>query len=176
MTSPTLRLALAACLFAAGFASAVAYADGAPVAAAAAPVVTLGGEVSKPLHLDAAALAKLPHVAVDGDDHGTRGHWEGVRLIDLLHEAGLPTGEAMRGKAMSLYVRIGAADGYRAVYALAELDKSFRDGEVILADRREGKPLDAKEGPFRVIAPSEKRPGRWVRQVTSIDVLRAPEP
>lgn len=153
-----------------------AHAD-APAAetAPAAAVVTIGGEVSKPLRLDAAALAKMPRIKVEASDHGKPGTWEGVRLIDLLHDAGLPTGEALRGKALALYVRISAADGYRAVYALAELDPGFRDGPVILADHRDGKPLDAKAGPLRIIAVGEKRPARWVRQVVAIDVLRAPD-
>ncbi|MFC4819270.1 molybdopterin-dependent oxidoreductase [Dokdonella ginsengisoli] len=150
----------------------VAQAEKAPAAAAAA--VTIGGEVAKPLRLDAEALAKHARVAVEANDHGKPGRWEGVRLIDLLREAGVPTGDTLRGPALALYVRIDAADGYRAVYALAELDAGFRDGEVILADRRDGKPLDTKEGPFRIVAPGEKRPARWVRQVTAIDVLRAP--
>lgn len=143
--------------------------------APAAAVVTIGGEVSTPLRLDVAVLAKKPRVSVEASDHGKPGRWDGVRLIDLLHDAGLPTGEALRGKALALYVRISAADGYRAVYALAELDPGFRDGPVILADHRDGKPLDAKEGPLRIIAVGEKRPARWVRQVVAIDVLRAPD-
>lgn len=139
-----------------------------------APVVTVGGEVAKPLRLDAASLAKLPRKHVEASDHGKTGHWEGVALIDLLRDAGVPVGEALRGANLSLYVRVSAADGYRAVYALAELDPGFRDGDVILADRHDGKSLDGKEGPFRVIAVGEKRPARWVRQVVAIDVLRAP--
>lgn len=46
---------------------------------------------------------------------------------------------------------------------------------MILADTRDGKPLDAKEGPFRIIAADEKRPGRWVRNVNAIDIMRAPK-
>jgi hypothetical protein len=83
-------------------------------------------------------------------------------------------GEKLRGKNLSLYVCVRTRDGYQAVFALAELDPGFRDAEVILADRHDGKVLDAKEGPFRIIVAGEKRPARWVREVTSIDVLRAP--
>jgi DMSO/TMAO reductase YedYZ molybdopterin-dependent catalytic subunit len=180
MTAPFLRrthrlLAGALVVFAATWLP-QAHAD-TPSAAVASgvAVVTIGGEVSTPLHLDAAALAKKPRISVEASDHGKPGTWEGVRLIDLLHDAGLPTGEALRGKALALYVRISAADGYRAVYALAELDPGFRDAPVILADRHDGKPLDAKEGPLRIVAVGEKRPARWVRQVVAIDVLRAPD-
>jgi len=173
------RLAAPGCLFALLLAcSPSAFADGRvpahDVPAPAAAVVTIGGDVATPLRLDAAALAKLPRKQVEASDHGKVGHWEGVALADLLRDADVPLGEALRGPNLSLYVRVSAADGYRAVYALAELDPGFRDGDVILADRRDGKPLDAKEGPFRIIAVGEKRPARWVRQVVAIDVLRAP--
>lgn len=145
------------------------------VARAGPSKVIVAGELSKPLDLDVAALAKMPRKSFKASAHGVEGEWEGVPLIDILRAAGAPVDDALRGKNLSLYVRISAADGYRVVYALAELDPKFRDDNVILADRRDGKPLAADEGPFRIIAPIEKRPGRWVRQVTRIDVLRAPD-
>lgn len=154
------------------FASGTALADGAPITAPA--VVTLGGEVPTSLRLDAAALQKLPRHALDASDHGKQAHFDGVLLADLLRAAGAPLGEALRGKQLALYVRVSASDGYRAVYSLAELDPAMRDGEVILADRRDGHALDAKEGPFRLVAKDDKRPARWVRQVVAIDVLYAP--
>ena len=103
------------------------------------------------------------------------GTWQGVKLIDLLRDAGVPAGEALRGRWLAAYVRVSAADGYRAVFSLAELDPAFRDGGVFVVDRRDGKPLDAKEGPLRIIAVGDKRPARWVRQVVAIDVLSAPD-
>jgi DMSO/TMAO reductase YedYZ molybdopterin-dependent catalytic subunit len=114
-------------------------------------------------------------VTVQGSDHGVNGTWSGVPLSAILSAAGVPLGEALRGKEMALYVRISAADGYRVVYALAELDPQFRAEPVILADRHDGEALGAKEGPLRIIAPTDRRPARWIRQVTRIDVLRAPD-
>jgi DMSO/TMAO reductase YedYZ molybdopterin-dependent catalytic subunit len=142
-------------------------------AAAAEAVVKVGGEVAKPLTLDAALLATLPRSTVKASAHGVEGEWEGVPLIEVLRAAGAPVGDVLRGPNLQLYVRISAADGYRVVYALAELDPKFRDDGVILADRRDGRPMAGDEGPFRLIAPREARPGRWVRQVIAIDVLRA---
>jgi len=34
-----------------------------------------------------------------------------------------------------------------------------------------GKPLDAKEGPFRIIALGDKRAARWIRQVTVLRIV-----
>lgn len=137
--------------------------------------VDVGGEIVRHAHLTLDDLAKLPHVKVHASAHGVEGDFDGVPLIEILRAAGAPTGEALRGPALALYVRVAAADGYRAVFALAELDPSTSDREAILADRKNGAPLDDKEGPLRVIVPADKRPARWVRQVVAIDLLRAPE-
>ena len=44
---------------------------------------------------------------------------------------------------------------------------------IILADKRDGKPLAATEGPFRIVAPGDKRPARWIRQVTAFRIIVA---
>jgi hypothetical protein len=49
---------------------------------------------------------------------------------------------------MTIYVVAEAADGYRVVFSLAELDPGIRDSDVIVADTLDGTPLDAKHGPF----------------------------
>ena len=145
-------------------------------ATAPAPaVIAAGGEIAKPLELTAADLAQLPHTRVHAKAHDVEGDYDGVLLSVLLRALGAPSGEALRGPNLALYVRIRAADGYRAVFALGELDASIGNANVILADRRDGQPLDAKEGPFRIIAVADKRPARWVRQVVAIDVLKAAE-
>jgi hypothetical protein len=38
-------------------------------------------------------------------------------------------------------------DKYSAVYSLAEVDPAFHGGTVIVADRMDGQPLGAKDGP-----------------------------
>ena len=66
-----------------------------------------------------------------------------------------------------------ATDGYRAVFALAELDAGLTDKVILLADARDGKPLEPKYGPFQIIIPDEKHRVRWVRNVREIDVAAA---
>ena len=74
---------------------------------------------------------------------------------------------------MTLYLQVSASDGYNVVFALPELDPDFGDRHIILADKRDGKDLSSKEGPFRIIAPEDKRRARWVRNVTSLAVKTA---
>jgi DMSO/TMAO reductase YedYZ molybdopterin-dependent catalytic subunit len=59
------------------------------------------------------------------------------------------------------------------VFALPELDPEFATQTILLAYQVDGKPLPAGEGPFRVVVPQEKKPARWIREVTAIKVLFA---
>lgn len=130
--------------------------------------------MSHPLKLSAADLTKLPRLTVNAKDHdGKPVTFEGVALVEVLRLAGVEFGEKLRGKQLALFLVVDAADGYRAVFALPELDPAFTDRNVILADRRDGKPLSEAEGPWRIVVPDEKRQGRWVRQVVALTVRRA---
>jgi tungstate transport system substrate-binding protein len=143
------------------------------VAGKGAPLLAVSGEVSEPLALDAAAWAKLPRheVSVKGKD-GEQAYG-GVFLRDLLKQAGAPLGDhQMRGPNLSLYLVVEAADGYNAVFSLAELDDDFAERSILLADHRNGEALDGKEGPLRLVVPQEARPARWVRQVVRVRVER----
>jgi hypothetical protein len=102
---------------------------------------------------------------VTAQDHDAVAHFEGVSLAALLTSAGIQLGDKLQA------LLVEAADGYKVVFALAELDPAFATREIILADKRDGKPMDAKEGPFRIVAPGDKRPARWVRQVTVLKVI-----
>jgi hypothetical protein len=120
-----------------------------------------------------AQIANLPHVTLDVRDHDKPAQFEGVPLAALLSMAGIHLGEALRGPRMSEALLVEAADGYKVVFALAEVDPAFATREIILADKRDGNPLDAGEGPFRIVAPGDKRPARWVRQVIALKVSTA---
>src|SRR5882762_1831877 len=45
---------------------------------------------------------------------------------------------------------------------------------ALLVDKREGKPLGDKEGPFRIVILDEKRMARWVRQVKMLKIAEVP--
>jgi len=123
--------------------------------------------------LSLADLAKLPQQTVKITDHGTPATFEGVLLADVLAKVDLPAGEKFHSTAASYYLLVEAKDGYRATFAWAELDSSFMDKSVYVVTMRDGKPLPEKEGPFRLVAPGEKRGARWVRQVTALGIRQA---
>jgi DMSO/TMAO reductase YedYZ molybdopterin-dependent catalytic subunit len=135
----------------------------------------IGGAVTTPLVLTVADLKKMPRktlAVVNPHDKKTE-VYEGVALEELLRRSGLPQGANLRGAAMATYVLAEASDGYRVVFSLAELDSGIVDSEVIVADTMDGAPLGANQGPFRVVAPHEKRPARWIRMLKSLTVVRA---
>ncbi|HZF11050.1 MAG TPA: hypothetical protein VFE33_19850 [Thermoanaerobaculia bacterium] len=130
--------------------------SGAPAEPAAGPplslqLVPLSGA---PLSLTQADFERLPHKTVratypEGPDHKqVQAELSGVPLRELLNLLHLPADHDLRGEALQLYVVAEGADGYRVVFALAELDPGFSDHLAIVADRRDGKPLTTAEEPY----------------------------
>jgi DMSO/TMAO reductase YedYZ molybdopterin-dependent catalytic subunit len=135
----------------------------------------ISGAVTTPLVLTLADLKNMPRKklsVLNPHDKKTEAY-EGVLLEELLRRAGVAHGENLRGPSMASYVVAEAADGYTVVFALAELDSGILDSEVLVADTLNGATLGANQGPFRLVAPHEKRPARWVRMLRSITVRRA---
>ena len=141
-------------------------------AADSSPSLTVGGAVPRPLALSTADIAALPHTTIAvTDDAGTKTSYEGVAVAEILRKAGAPTGKDLSGSNMTLCVVAGAPDGYRVVFALAELDPGFTDERILLADRRDGQPLNSREGPLLLVVPKDKRHARWVRGVTTLMIV-----
>ena len=95
-----------------------------------------------------------------------------VMLEDVLQRAGVPHGEQLRGASLATCVIAEGEDGYRVVFSLAELDSGILESEVIIADSMDGAPIGPKQGPFRLVAPHDKRAARWVRMLKTISVVR----
>jgi hypothetical protein len=135
-------------------------------------VVSLDG-VEHPI--TAQAWSTLPRTSVQAIDHDGKGvKFDGVAARDVLKLVDAPLGPSLRGKNLTVYVVAEAADGYRAVYALAEFDADFTDRVILIADRRDGQALAEKEGQLRIVMPGEKRQARWLRELVSIGLKRAP--
>lgn len=121
--------------------------------------------------LTAADLRRMPHATVPFRDRtGKIFTYSGVPVQALLDSAGATTGRHLRGENLTKYLMITCADGYEVLFSLAELDSSFTDRIVIVADSREGGLLPANEGPFRLIVPGEKKPARSGFQVVEMVV------
>ena len=66
---------------------------------------------------------------------------------------------------------VSAADGYKVVFSLAEIDPEFTTQTILLACEVDGKPLEKGDGPFRIVVPNDKKHARWIREVASIEVV-----
>jgi len=119
--------------------------------------------------------SKLPRASIEAKEHGgATVTFEGVPARELLKIVDAPLGGQLRGQQLLVYVVAEAADGYRVVYALPEFDAAFTEGLILIADRKNGAALPAKEGPLRVVVPWEMRAARWVRQLTVLRLRQAP--
>lgn len=152
---------------------------GSTIAAAASTTGTpssliIDGAVTKSVTLSTAELASLPHVAAKRQDHGKLVECEGVPVIELLRRAGLPSGEALRGLALTTIVIASARDGYKVAFSLGELDGSLGDAGAVVADRCGGQVLQPEMGPLRLILPKDQRPARSVRQLQRFTVIAKP--
>jgi hypothetical protein len=133
--------------------------------------LTVQIEAGKQVVLARADIEALPYVKVTTSASGESATFEEVALEAVLEKAGVAFGQTLKGKRLASCLLVEAADGYRVVIALPELDPAFTDKQVLLAFLKDGKPLDDKEGPYRIVIPDEKRMARWVRQVTTLKIV-----
>ena len=141
--------------------------------AAAATVLVLSGEVDPPLQFTLDDIAAMPRTTLHIIEKGEEKSYSGTLLIQLLKQAGVVTWDRERRTHLAKYVLVEAADGYRATFALAELDSGLTSGEVLLADSHDGQSLPPGQGPLRIVVPADKRHARWIRQVRTIKVETA---
>lgn len=139
-----------------------------------AQTLKITGDVPKPLTFSIAQLSAMKHRTLKARGHDEKMHsYSGVLLFDVLKGSGVVQGKALRGKNMTKFLVVKAADGYSAVYALPEIDPEFTDKTLLLADKADGKPLSKETGPFQIIVPGEKKHARWVRQVQELQIRTA---
>ena len=126
--------------------------------------------------LSVADLKTLPRhqVRIAAENSSDSATVTGVKLWDVLQKAGIPSPEASGRQRAATYVRVVASDGQTAIFALVELDPGFSRKTVLLADQRDGKPLDSAEGPWRIFVPDDQRHARWVRGLARIDIGTLP--
>jgi hypothetical protein len=139
---------------------------------AAEPALTIS-YADKTITFQSADLAAQPHQDVKAYDfHEKMDHvYSGVPVRDLLEKDGVVFGEKLRGKSLRLVVLVHCSDHYDIAFALAEFDEAFNSRTILLVDRQDGHPLFEGQGPLRLVVPGDKRPARWARMVTSLEVV-----
>ncbi len=116
-------------------------------------------------------FAQLPQQTVKATSHEKEAEFSGASLVDLLKSCDVEFGEKLRGRRAPTIAVLDAADGYRVVISLLEIDPATTDKTAIVANMRDGEALSAKEGPYRLVLPGEKREIRWIRNLQSIRIV-----
>jgi hypothetical protein len=111
----------------------------------------------------------FPHITikVHNSHKDVDENYSGVPLATLLAKVNAPVGKQLQKEAFMNYIIAVGSDGYSVVLSLAEVDPSFRSGQVIVADARDGQPLGTS-GSFELVVSEDKRPARWVHNLSSI--------
>ena len=123
--------------------------------------------------LTPADLKALPRAKATFQAKGHAVTFEGAVLNAALLKAGVVSGDRLMGRYLNQVVVAKAADGFTSILSLAETDPFYRANPVIIADTKDGQPLDAKEGPYRLVVDGDLHPSRSPRQVVSIEVKPA---
>ena|SRR5260370_244442 len=134
--------------------------------------LTVRGLNGETVTLTPEEIAAIPRKTVSVFNAQTKANekYAGVALADLLAKVGVPQGESIKGKLFMTAVVAQGTDKYSVLYALAEVDPSIHTGDVIVADSMDGQKL-GKEGAFKMVSTEERRPARWVRNLTEISVI-----
>ncbi len=147
-----------------------------PVAAARAADAPAGelaltGKVVHPQQFDLAKLRALPseevQVSFDTEHGPEHAGFTGVSLWGLLGEAGGIDDKA-RGAVLRHTIKVTGRDGYFVVLSTGEIAPDFGAKPALIAYQRTGEA--AGTSGFRLVMPDDKRGGRYVRDVVTIDV------
>ena len=138
----------------------------------AGPFLTVSSTTTN-LVLNADNFAALHHTRIRlVDPHDKKMHrFTGVAVSEILARAGAPSGEKLRGNALRQIVIFRARDNYAVSFSLADFDAAYSDRTILLADQEDGAPLSDTAGPLRLIVSGDKKAARWVRMVTSVEVI-----
>jgi DMSO/TMAO reductase YedYZ molybdopterin-dependent catalytic subunit len=142
--------------------------------------VALTGLVGTPRSFTMDDLKQLPaetvNVSFQAGQGTTTASFTGTRLLNVFDAAGgakLPNDT--NNARLRTTVMVTGADGYQVALGWGELDPEFGAAPILLAYAQDGKPLGDKQGMARLVVPGDKRGGRYVSTVKSIDI-RDPGP
>jgi hypothetical protein len=145
--------------------------DHAPAPPSTSLTLTVDGKATT---LSVAELQALPQKTVTVHNEHTKADeiYTGVLLGDLLAKYGFPVDKTTHRKMLRSYLVAEGTDKYWVLYSVTEIEASEHNGEVIVATSMGGKPLGA-DGQFKLVDTGDKKPQRWVRNLSAITVKSA---
>jgi hypothetical protein len=98
--------------------------------------------------------------------------YTGVSLGDLLAKYGFPIDRMTHQKMLRSYITAEGTDKYWVLYSVTEIEPSEHNADVIVATTLAGKPI-GEDGQLKLVSTADKKPQRWVRNLTAITVKTA---
>jgi hypothetical protein len=141
---------------------------------AAAPSTSLTVTVDgKTTTFSVADLNTMPQKTVKVHNEHTKADetYIGPALGDVLAKAGFTVGKPTQREMLRSYVQAEGTDKYWVVYSLTEVETSEHEGDVIVATGMNGGGLGA-DGALKLVSSEDKKPQRWVRNLTAITVTQ----
>jgi hypothetical protein len=134
-------------------------------------VLTIDGKATT---LSVADLQSMPQTTVTVHNEHTKmdESYTGVLLSDLLTKYGFPVSQATHRKMLRSYLTAEGTDKYWVLYSVTEVEGSEHNSQVIVATSMGGKPL-GDDGQLKLIDSADKKPQRWVRNLSAITVKSA---
>jgi hypothetical protein len=133
--------------------------------------LTVDGKTTK---FSLADLKTMPQktVKVHNEHNNMDETYSGVLVSDLLAKADFVVNKTNHDKIIRSYIKAMGTDKYWVVYAAIEVEPSEHAGDVIVASSMDGKGLGA-DGNLKLISTEDKKPQRWVRNLTAIALTTA---
>jgi hypothetical protein len=143
----------------------------APTQPSTSLVLTVDGKATA---LSVAQLAEMPQTTITVHNEHTKADetYSGVLLGVLLAKYGLPVDKTTHQKMLRSYLVAEGTDKYWVLYSATEVESSEHNGTVMVATSMDGKPL-GEDGQFKLVASEDKRPQRWVRNLSALTVKSA---
>ena len=98
--------------------------------------------------------------------------YTGVSLGDLFAKYGFPVDKTTHRKMLRSYITAEGTDKYWVLYSATEVEPSEHNADVIVATTLAGKPL-GEDGQLKLVSTADKKPQRWVRNLTAITLKSA---
>jgi len=135
--------------------------------------LTVDGKTST---ITLADLAAMPQKTVKVHNEHTKKDetYTGVALSDLLAKYGFAVGPSTDRAMLRSYIAAEGTDKYWVLYSTTEVESSEHDAEVIVATGVDGGSL-GDDGQLKLVASADKKPQRWVRNLTAIRLVKVSE-
>jgi hypothetical protein len=145
---------------------------------------TLSGDVKDPTIITPATLSALLNQKVTETASYTAAGapvtdtYTGVSIWNLVQDSGVLTDSSIKNDILNFVVVATGSDGYRAVFSMGEIDPAFGNQQDIVAYADTGNQLGTNsagmnnpDGALRIIVPGDAAGGRYVSNLTSLEVV-----